>query len=167
MDRERLLEELNRLHQEKLGLVFQYLNHHYLGVGVNLNREAEGGRESAFNIVPGEQTHRVAHRFRQRALEALALADRLAERVRELGGQPRYEVGPIMTADFLPEMVHYNLARELELSERCQALAELAQGLDDARTRSLLDELAATERSHAAWLESELEGATVYSAVRQ
>lgn len=154
MDRQLLIQDLRQLHSEKLGIIFQYLNHHYLGTGADSNGYEEN---SNFTFIADERSNMVVQRFRETALEAMVQADRIAQRIQELGGQPQHDIAPIMTAEILPEMVHYNLARELELMERCQGLARLAEGVGDQQTRELVEEIALTEQQHADWLEASLD----------
>lgn len=155
MDRERLIQDLRQLHAEKLGIIFQYLNHHYLGIGADSNGYEE---KSSFTFISDENSNRVVRRFRETALEAMVQADRIAQRIEELGGQPQHDIAPIMTAEILPEMVHYNLARELELMERCQTIAAIAEVAGDDETQRMVEEIAQTKEQHTRWLEASLMG---------
>ena len=153
MDRQQLIRDLRQLHAEKLGIIFQYLNHHYLGVGADSNGYEEN---SSFTFIADESSNQVVNRFREAALEAMVQADRIAQRIDDLGGEPQNDIAPIMTAEILPEMVHYNLARELELLERCQTISAKAELAGDPQTQELVEEIALTKEQRAEWLESTL-----------
>ncbi len=179
MNKEQLIENLRQLHMEKLGVIFQYLNHHYMGTGADVNgnngdnigrggngngngsgsgsgKGDNGDNGSCFNFVTNDHSAMVVNRFRETANEAMIQADRIAERIHELGGEPQNDIAPILSAEILPEMVHYNLASELELIERCRNVAELAESSGDHKTRSLVVEIAESKQDHTTWLETVL-----------
>jgi bacterioferritin len=131
-----VIDLLNASLATELVCVLRYKRHYYVASGIK-------GRF-------------VAAEFAQHAIEELAHADQIAERIMQLGGAPDFN--PVGLADRshaeyfagtkLQDMVRENLVAERIAIESYRAFIQYI-GNDDPTTRSMLESILAMEEEHA------------------
>ncbi|HEU0201797.1 MAG TPA: ferritin-like domain-containing protein [Burkholderiaceae bacterium] len=107
----------------------------------------------------------VADEFQEHAREELEHADRIAERIVELGGNPNFSPDGLsershaeyVEADSLQDMIRENLVAErIAIESYREIVRYVADG--DPTTRRLFEEILATEEEHAEDLISLMQG---------
>lgn len=136
LDKETVIGLLNESLATELVCTLRYKRHYYVASGIK-------GR-----FVAGE--------FAQHAIEELAHADQIAERIMQLGGTPDFN--PVGLADRshaeyfagtdLHDMVRENLVAERIAIESYRAFIQFL-GDKDPTTRSMLESILAMEEEHA------------------
>lgn len=136
LDKDTVIELLNESLATEIVCTLRYKRHYYVASGIK-------GRF-------------VAAEFKQHAIEELAHADLIAERIMQLGGMPDFN--PIGLADRshaeyfagtdLHDMVRENLVAERIAIESYRAFIQFL-GDKDPTTRSMLESILAMEEEHA------------------
>ena len=135
-DRERVLEVLNEVLATEIVCVLRYKNHYYMASGIH----AESVSEEFLEHANEEQDH----------------ADRVAERIAQLGGRPNLNPDGLHTrshaeyreGDSLTEMLREDLVAERIAIESYNEIIRWL-GEDDPTTRRLMEEILAKEEEHA------------------
>ncbi|HEX7671386.1 MAG TPA: ferritin-like domain-containing protein [Polyangiaceae bacterium] len=135
-DRQRVIDVLNDVLATETVCTLRYKNHYYVASGIH--------------------SKPVAAEFLQHATEEQEHADRVAERITQLGGVPNLNPAGLATrshvqyveAEKLEDMIRENL-----IAERIavQTYSEIARWLgdDDPTTRRLIESLLEVEEEHA------------------
>lgn len=143
-DRETVLRLLNEALATELVCVLRYKRHHFMARGLNAEP--------------------VAAEFAEHAAEELCHADRLAERIVQLGGAPDMSPAGLLErshseyveANSLEEMIKENLIAERIAIDSYRQMVDYV-GDNDPTTRRLLEEILAVEEEHADELSDFLE----------
>jgi bacterioferritin len=131
-----IVQLLNDALATELTCVLRYRRHHFTAQGVS--------------------SPKIAEEFLVHANEELAHADRLAERIVQLGGEPDFRPESLPNrshADYdeaqnLNEMIRNNLVAERVAIESYRQMVSLI-GDKDPTTRRLIEEILAVEEEHA------------------
>jgi bacterioferritin len=125
-----LLDVLNDLRARELGVIMQYMRHHYLAAGPD--GVALAGEFKAIAIV--EMKH----------------AEALAERIDYLGGDPTTKPDTIagMSAKTIAEMAGADRDSEADAIARYKEAVKVADAADDVTTRKLLEDILGDEEDH-------------------
>jgi bacterioferritin len=135
-DREKVLELLNAALATELVCVLRYRHDYFMARGLD--------------------SKTVAAEFLEHATEELGHADQLAERIVQLGGEPRFDPDGLTarshseyrTGKTLQEAIRENLVAERIAIDSYREMA-LYVGESDPTTRRLLEEILAKEEEHA------------------
>lgn len=101
---------------------------------------------------------KLAEHHRHESIDEMKDADRVIERILDLGGTPNMQrLFPVRVGETVPEQLQLDLDLELEAIERYNRAIALAVEKADNATRHLLEEQLTDEEEHASWLESQLE----------
>ena len=142
---EAIIKLLNDALATELVCVLRYKRHHFTASGLNASP--------------------IAEEFMVHAMEESGHADRLAERIVQLGGEPDFSPSTLLArshADYddssdLQTMIRKNLIAERVAVEAYRQMIALI-GEQDPTTRRLLEDILADEEEHADelkdWLES-------------
>jgi len=136
LDKAIVIRLLNESLATELVCVLRYKRHHYVATGIK-------GRF-------------VAAEFAEHALEEMAHADQIAERIMQLGGTPDFNPAGLAErshAEYhagtdLQEMIHENLVAERIAIESYRAFVQYL-GDADPTTRTMLESILAMEEEHA------------------
>ena len=135
-DLPRVLDVLQQALATELICVLRYRQHHYAATGLN--------------------SEPVAAEFLEHALEEQGHADKIAERISQLGGSPDFNPETLTsrshseytTADELLEMVKENLVAErIAVASYTEIIEWLGEG--DPTTKRMFEEILAVEEEHA------------------
>jgi len=135
-DLPRVLDVLQQALATELICVLRYRQHYYAATGLN--------------------SEPVAAEFLEHAIEEQAHADKIAERINQLGGVPDFNPGTLSsrshseytTADELLEMVKENLVAErIAVASYTEIIKWLGDG--DPTTKRMFEEILAVEEEHA------------------
>jgi bacterioferritin len=100
----------------------------------------------------------LAEHNRHESIEEMKDADRVIERILDLGGTPNLQrLGTVMVGETVPEQLELDLQLELAAIERYNRAIDLAVAKSDNATRHLLEAQLTDEEEHASWLETQLE----------
>jgi bacterioferritin len=133
MDKQKMIEMLNKDIQHELKAALTYLYQHATAPGLS----GESFRQILAPEIPGELQHAVL----------------LADKVVALGGKPDLNVGPITTHDTVAEMIRHDIELEAEAVANYTARAQQADDLGDLGLKVQLENLAAEESDHRDLLE--------------
>ena len=119
-------------------------------------------------MAKGIHAEPVAAEFREHAAEEQAHADRIAERIGQLGGEPDFSPHGVtlrshseyIEGDSLVDMIKEDLVAERIAIDSYLEMIDYLEGRDPT-TRRLLEEILANEEEHADDLNSLLEGMKV------
>jgi bacterioferritin len=143
-DLERVLQVLNEALATELVCTLRYKRHYYTATGIH----AES----------------VAAEFLQHAAEEQEHADRLAQRIVQLGGDPDFDPDTLTTrshAEYNASLDLIEMIKEDLVAERVaiESYTEIVQwlGNDDPTTRRIFEDLLAQEEEHADDLRGMLE----------
>jgi bacterioferritin len=101
---------------------------------------------------------KLAEHDRHESIEEMKDADRVIERILDLGGVPNLQrLNAVRVGETVPEQLQLDLDLELEAIERYNRGVALAVEKGDNATRNLLEEQLTDEEEHASYLESQLE----------
>jgi bacterioferritin len=135
-DRENVIRILNEVLATELVCVLRYKRHFYMAAGIH----AEG----------------VASEFREHAAEEQEHADKVAERITQLGGQPDFNPTGLATrshSEYVEGQSLLDMVREDLVAERIavQSYSEIIRylGDDDPTTRRVIEEILGKEEEHA------------------
>ena len=135
-DREKVIALLNEALATELVCVLRYKQHHYLARGI--------------------QAEPVAQEFAQHAAEEQGHADRIAQRITQLGGDPDFNPSGLAArsaSEYVPgttlvQMIEDNLVAErIAIDTYREAIRFI--GEKDSTTRRMLEDILAVEEEHA------------------
>ena len=135
-DRDTVVRILNEALATEIVCVLRYKYHHYMASGINAQS--------------------VAAEFLEHANEEQGHADRIAERITQLGGAPNFSPHGLLTrshsdyveGDDLVDMIKENLVAErIAIDSYREIVAYL--GNADSTTRRIMEEILAVEEEHA------------------
>jgi len=135
-DREKVLALLNEALATEIVCVLRYRHDHFMARGTDSKAAAD--------------------EFLEHATQELEHADRLAERIVQLGGEPRMDPGELAsrshseyrTGRTVQEAIRENLVAErIAIDSYREMIGYIADG--DPTTRRMLEEILATEEEHA------------------
>jgi len=129
MGKSRIIEALNADRADELGSVIQYMGHHYTAEGL--------------------ESPAVIELFKQTAIDEMRHAERLAERVVYLGGEPTQKPAPSKKGGDLKKMVKDDLDGENGAIQQYKAHIRLCIEEEDPVTRLMLEEILSDEEGHA------------------
>jgi len=143
-DRETVLRILNEALATEIVCVLRYKRHYYMAAGIHAGA--------------------VAEEFLEHATEEQSHADRIAERITQLGGGPDPDPADLanrshseyVEGEGLLEMIRENLVAERIVIESYSEMIRYL-GEDDPTTRRMLEEILANEEDHADDLRTLLE----------
>ena len=146
-DREKVLELLNEALATELVCVLRYRHDHFMARGL--------------------ESKVAADEFMEHATEELGHADRIAERIVQLGGEPKFDPNGLTDRSHseyrigrtLQEAIRENLVAERIAIDSYREMVQYI-GDSDPTTRRMLEEILATEEEHADDLADLLQGAT-------
>ena len=135
-NREKVIELLNEALATELVCVLRYRHDHFMARGLDSKVAAD--------------------EFLEHANEELAHADRLAERIVQLGGEPRFEPDGLTSRSHseyrigktLDEAIRENLVAERIAIDSYREMAQFV-GDTDPTTRRMLEEILEVEEEHA------------------
>jgi bacterioferritin len=146
-DREAVIKLLNEALATEIVCVLRYKRHYFMAAGIHAEP--------------------VAAEFLEHANEEMLHADRIAERIIQLRGEPNFSPDGLaarshaeyVEGDTLKEMIKEDLiAERIAIESYREMVAYL--GEQDPTTRRMLEEILASEEEHAEDLSSLLEGLT-------
>jgi bacterioferritin len=147
-DRDAVVRLLNVALATELVCVLRYKRHHYMATGIHAQA--------------------VAQEFAEHAAEEQAHADRIAERITQLGGEPDFDPDVLSArshSEYVPGNGLLEMIREDLVAERIaiESYAEIVRylGDGDSTTRRLMEEILAKEEEHANDLRTLLERLSV------
>jgi bacterioferritin len=144
-DRETVIKLLNEALATEIVCVLRYKRHYFMAAGIHADP--------------------VATEFLEHANEEMQHADRIAERIVQLRGEPNFSPDGLslrshaeyVEGDSLKEMIKENLVAErVAIESYREMVAYIAE--KDPTTRRMLEEILASEEEHADDLVSLLEG---------
>lgn len=135
-DRETVIKVLNEALATEIVCVLRYKYHYYMASGINAQS--------------------VAAEFLQHAAEEQDHADRIAERITQLEGEPNLSPEGLLTrshseyvrGDDLVDMIKENLVAERIAIDSYREIIQYL-GNDDSTTRRMLEDILAMEEEHA------------------
>jgi bacterioferritin len=135
-NREKVVELLNQALATELVCVLRYRHDYFMARGLDSKPAAD--------------------EFLEHADQELAHADRIAERIVQLGGEPRFEPDGLTsrshseyrTGKTLAEAIRENLVAERIAIDSYREMAQFV-GENDPTTRRMLEEILAVEEEHA------------------
>ena len=146
-DRESIIKLLNEALATELVCVLRYKRHYFMAAGIH--------------AAP------VAAEFLEHANEEMAHADRIAERIVQLRGEPDFSPDGLAArshAEYVAGVTLRDMIKENLIAERIaiESYREMSAfvGEQDTTTRRMLEEILASEEEHAEDLSSLLEGLT-------
>ena len=144
-DREAVLKLLNEALATELVCVLRYKRHYFMAKGIH--------------------SESVKPEFLQHAKEEMAHADRIAQRITELGGEPNFSPDGLSSrshAEYMPGDSLVSMIKEDLIAERIaiESYREFVAylGNDDPTTQRMIKEILAMEEEHAEEMSSLLEG---------
>jgi bacterioferritin len=134
---QKLLDMLNQAIAGELQAIIQYMWQHIQWKGVEHYAVSEG--------------------FKQRAIEEMQHAEKIAERLWYLGAKPTTQPAPIFVGSTLEEMLNYDVKAELETIAMYKQIMELAQKEGDVATKEIFEEIEEEEEDHHDFFSSLIE----------
>ncbi len=135
-DRDKVIAVLNEALATEIVCVLRYKRHYFMATGIHANA--------------------VAQEFQQHAADEQGHADRIAERITQLGGEPNFNPEGLSTrshseyvaGDSLVDMIREDLVAErIAIESYCEIVRFL--GERDITTRRMMEEILAKEEEHA------------------
>ena len=144
-DRQTVLKLLNDALATEIVCVLRYKRHHFMAKGIN--------------------SEAVAAEFAEHAMEEQEHADRFAERIVQLGGEPNFAPDSLKTRSHseyqegkdLTDMIRENLVAERIAVDTYREIIRYL-GDNDVTTRRIFEEVLAVEEEHADDMADLLEG---------
>jgi bacterioferritin len=143
-DRETVIEILNQALATELVCVLRYKRHYYMASGIHAQA--------------------VADEFLEHAAEEQSHADRIAERITQLDGEPDFNPAGLLNrshSEYVEGRTLNDMLREDLVAERIaiDSYSEIVRylGNDDPTSRRLMEEILANEEEHADDLKTLLE----------
>jgi len=135
-DRERVIAILNEALATEIVCVLRYKRHYFMATGIHHNA--------------------VAEEFRQHAAEEQGHADRIAERITQLGGEPNFNPDGLSSrshSQYVEGASLVDMIREDLVAERIaiESYGEIVRylGERDITSRRMMEEILAVEEEHA------------------
>jgi len=128
VDKEKLLEALNKSIARELQVSIQYMWHHVMAVGL--------GSAAVSDI------------FKKIAVEEMKHAEKFADRLNYLGGVPTTKPEPIAVGGNLNKMLSDDLKAEEEAIALYKGYIKLATEMNDTTTRRIFEEVLEAEEEH-------------------
>ncbi|MBS7629396.1 ferritin [Candidatus Bathyarchaeota archaeon] len=128
MGKEELLDILNQSISRELAVSIQYMWHHVMAKGI----------ESA----------EVEDIFREVAIQEMKHAERFAERLDYLGGEPTTKPSPIVTGGSVQKMLQDDMNAEEEAITMYKKAIQICIENNDPVTRLLYEEVLSEEEEH-------------------
>jgi len=135
-DRDKVVEVLNEALATEIVCVLRYKRHYFMASGL--------------------ASRAVAQEFAEHAAEEEDHANRIAERIRQLGGEPDFDPQGLATrshSEYVPGEGLVDMIREDLVAERIaiESYTEIVRflGIDDPTTRRIMEEVLAKEEEHA------------------
>lgn len=125
----KIIEALNKVLEMEIGAILQYLHHHWTGDGME-----------APAILP---------LFEKTSMDEMKHAERVAERINFLEGDPTTKPAPVKRGGDLAKMMTDDLEGEYEAIAYYKQVIRLAQEVGDSTTRLMMEEILAQEEQHA------------------
>lgn len=125
----KIIDALNKVLEMEIGAILQYLHHHWTGEGM----------ESAA-ILP---------LFEKLAMDEMKHAERVAERINFLEGDPSTKPAPVKKGGDLAKMMQDDLEGEYGAIAFYKTVIRLAGEVGDSTTRLMMEEITAEEEGHA------------------
>lgn len=125
----KVIEALNKVLELEIGAILQYLHHHWTGDGM------ESG-----SILP---------LFEKTSMDEMKHAERVAERINFLEGDPSVKPAPIRKGGDLRKMMQDDLDAEYGAIEFYKTVIKLADEVGDSTTRLMMEEIVSQEEEHA------------------
>lgn len=127
---EKVIEVLNKARADELAAILQYMGHHYEAGGV--------------------ESPAIIELFKKSAIDEMKHAEKLAERIAYLGGEPVQKASPtIKRGGDLKKMVQDDLDTEYIAIKNYKEWIKVCESADDPVTRRMLEEILADEEGHA------------------
>lgn len=127
---EKLIEALNKDRADELAAILQYMGHHYTAEGV--------------------ESPAIIEIFKKTAIDEMKHAEKLAERIVYLGGEPVQKASPtIKKGGDLKKMIQDDLDSENMAIKNYKEHIKLCEELGDFGTRHILEEILEDEENHA------------------
>ncbi|MFQ5957024.1 MAG: bacterioferritin [Candidatus Brocadiales bacterium] len=134
MDKNKIVEILNKALAEEITALLQYIQHHYLYKGSNAQSVRELFKKLSFT----EMDH----------------AYKLGERIAALGGMPTTKPDPLKVPKKSIEMIKVNLQDERDAIGNFRKWIKVVDGEGDYTSRNMLEDILADEEEHVAELEA-------------
>ena len=135
-DREKVIRVLNEALATEIVCVLRYKRHYFMATGL--------------------AARSVAEEFAEHAAEEEDHANRIAERIRQLGGEPNFDPQGLTTrshSEYIPGEGLVDMIREDLVAERIaiESYTEIVRflGSDDPTSRRVMEEILAKEEEHA------------------
>jgi bacterioferritin len=128
MDKDKLLEALNKSIAREMQVSIQYMWQHVMAVGIG--------------------SAAVADIFKKIAIDEMKHAEKFAERINYLGGVPTTKPDPINVGGDLTKMLADDLKAEEEAIALYKAYIKLATELNDPVSRLMYEEILEAEEEH-------------------
>ncbi len=125
----KVIDALNKVLELEIGAILQYLHHHWTGEGM----------ESAA-ILP---------LFEKTSMDEMKHAERVAERINFLEGDPTVKPGPIKKGGDLKKMMSDDLAAEYDAIAFYKEVITLCAEAGDTTSRLMMEEIVTQEEEHA------------------
>lgn len=129
MNKERIVEVLNRARSDELAAIMQYMKHHYEGEGM--------------------ESPEILEMFKQTAKDEMKHAEALGERIVYLGGKPTTKLSEIKQGGDLKRMIQDDLDNENKAIGDYREFIKLCAAEGDPVTRLLLENILSDEEGHA------------------
>lgn len=129
MNKERIVEVLNRARSDELAAIMQYMKHHYEGEGM--------------------ESPEILEMFKQTAKDEMKHAEALGERIVYLGGKPTTKLSEIKQGGDLKRMIQDDLDAENKAIADYREHIKLCAAEGDPVTRLLLENILSDEEGHA------------------
>jgi bacterioferritin len=126
MDKEKIIEILNKARTEELTAIMQYLQHHYLAKGIN--------------------SPSVSELFKAISITEMKHAYSIAERITALGGIPTMKIDKVNVPEKLEDMIRENYEVEKGAIEDFKRY--IREVSEDVTTRRMLEDILADEEEH-------------------
>lgn len=129
MSTQKIIEVLNEDRAAELAAIMQYLGHHYMAEGM--------------------ESPEIIDLFKDTSKDEMKHAEKIAERIVYLGGEPTTRPTAIKKGGTLKKMIQDDLAAENMAITNYKAHIKLADQEGDPTTRLMLEEILSDEEGHA------------------
>ncbi len=129
MSKQKIIEALNKDISDELAAIIQYMQHHYMAEGM--------------------ESPSIIELFKKTSIDEMKHAERLAERVSYLGGEPTTTLSKVKKGGNLKKMIKDDLDSEHEAIKRYKDHIKLCEDSNDPVTRLMLEQILADEEKHA------------------
>lgn len=129
MNKELIIEALNKDRADELAVIMQYMEHHY--------------------VMQGPDSLSVADMEKDVAMQEMKHAEMLAERISYLGGEPTTTPSYIKRGGDMKRMVQDDLDSENTAIENYRQHIKLCEHEEDYTTKIMLEQILSDEENHA------------------